>query len=247
MKTLKTINTIELSSKCNLACKYCVNRLIEKNSTRKPGIMSEETFEKTLLWLKKLIDQGTQKEVNLNGNGESTLDPDLLTRIARVKSVVGNNQVGLCTNGLLMTNEYARKLKDSGIDKVDVSPHSFYHARKAVQCMFEVRMNGVVSMGAVQSPHNWAEQLADEHSVKVRLNNNCDPLIDGRGYVQSEGNVTPCCYDYRNLGVFGSVYSDNLLSMPIYSYSLCHQCHQKIPDSIKSEVKFIEVPGEVCV
>jgi MoaA/NifB/PqqE/SkfB family radical SAM enzyme len=92
MITLRTITTIELSNACSLSCPYCVNRLMRKHG-REYGIMDEATFERSLYWLQMLCDLGTQKEVNLNGNGESLLDPQIPERIRRVKDIMGERRV----------------------------------------------------------------------------------------------------------------------------------------------------------
>ena len=232
MITLKTITTIELANVCNLQCKYCVNRKLVVHPNRKPGIMTDEIFEASLIWLSRLCDQDTQREVNLNGTGESCLDPKLITRIRRVKDIMGARPVQFCTNGVNMTDVLARQLAGSGIDRVDLSPHSAYHARKAVQAMSRAGIKGIVSMGSILYPHNWAGQLEPEHSVECNIDIPCDPIIEGRGYIQKEGDVTPCCYDYRSLGVFGHVLDDDLLNREIKPYSLCYQCHQTIPIEI---------------
>ncbi len=54
----------------------------------------------------------------------------------------------------------------------------------------------------------------------------CDPLIDGRAYVQSEGDVVPCCYDYRNLGRIGHVFDQDILERELKPFALCETCHQ---------------------
>jgi len=232
MITLKTITTIELSSVCNLACKYCINRLLVKHPDRDAGIMTNSVFERSLHWLKILCDRGTQQEINLNGNGESCLDPDLTERIKRVRAVVDDRRVCFSTNGVNMTRGLAKDLKDSGIDQIDLSIHSPFHVRRSAYIMHNAGLKGVVNLGAVLYSHNWAGQLEPENSIDVKLKIQCDPLIDGRGYIQSEGNVTPCCYDYRNLGVFGHVFDDDLLKREIKPYELCETCHQTIPEYI---------------
>ncbi len=234
MKTLQTITTIELSNICNLKCRYCINRLL-KAPVRDPGIMSEQTFESSLVWLKILCDQGTQKEVNLNGNGESCLDMDLPRRIRAVKDIMGERSVQMCTNGINLTLELAAAMKIAGLDRCDLSLHDAYHCRKAVDILRKVGLPGVVNGGVVAMSHNWAGQLEPENAVEIRFKSICDPLIEGRGYIQKEGNLSPCCYDYRNMGVFGHVRDENLLTMPIRPYGLCSGCHQEIPEETVKE------------
>lgn len=229
-KTLQTITTIELSSLCNLACSYCVNRLLVKHPSRAAGIMREDTFQRTLQHLKTLVNRTTQQEVNLNGNGESLLDKGIFKRVRAVKDIVGRDRVvALCTNGVNMTTDMATRLRDNGLDRCDLSPHNVAAARKAAVILMRAGMNGVVNTGSIISSHNWANQLEPENRIDMIYQSQCDPLVEGRGYVLSEGNVTPCCYDYRNLGVFGSVFDDDLDLKPIYAYELCENCHQLIP------------------
>lgn len=232
MITLKTITTIELSSVCQLECKYCINRLLKDDQSRSPGIMNDRIFNRALYWLSVLCRQGTQQEVNVNGNGESCLDPDLIDRIIQIKEIVGDRQVAFSTNGVNMTDKLAKDLKRSGINQVDLSVHSPYHTRKAIQTLQKAGVKVGVNPGAVIMSHNWAGQLEPEHCVDINFNIQCDPLIQGRGYIQSEGNMTPCCYDYRNLGVFGHVFDDDLLEREIKPYELCKTCHQEIPEYI---------------
>lgn len=249
MITLQTITTIELSSFCNLECKYCINRLIKDEPTRLQGLMSEEVFKKTCELLQKLCDQGTQREVNLNGNGESLLDYRLLERIPVIREIVGDRHIGLSTNGVLVTKKMAIDLFKSGITQVDISPHSPYHARKAAHNMYNAGMRkGIVSMGCIVMSHNWAGQLEQEHQINCMLSNYCEPLIEGRGYVLNEGNITVCCYDYRNLGVYGTVFDEDILDHPIKPYELCHTCHQIIPPFICKENDFVQFENqEVCI
>ena len=246
MITLKTITTIELSNICNLKCQYCINRLLVKHPSRKPGIMTDEVFDKTLELLQELCNRGTQMEVNMNGDGESFLDPQLAYRIKRVKYIVGNERkVCMCTNGVNMTFGVCNALKDAGLDQLDLSPHSVFHARKAAQIMMQVGIPGVINDGVILHTHNWAGQLEPENSVaEVKIKTQCDPLIEGRGYVLREGNITPCCYDYRNLGVFGTVFDDDILDHPIRPFALCKTCHQIIPPEILAEYQMENQPAD---
>ncbi len=231
MTKLKSITTIELSSKCNLNCSYCINRFLVKFPLRKAEIMHNLVFDASLNLLKRLVERGTQEEVNLNGNGESFLDPQLVQRVKRVKDIVPNQIVMLCTNGTLITNSLARNLKEAGIDRIDVSLHNIVAARKAVSILMQNGIPGVVNLGLVTNPHNWAGQLEKENCVDILPSIDCHPLIDGKGYIQSDGRIVPCCYDYRNLGAFASVYSDNILDIEYGSFELCQTCHQKLPEN----------------
>lgn len=232
MILLKTITTIELSSLCNLECEYCINRMIKDHPSRIQGIMLDHIFDLSLKWLKELCDLGTQKEVHLNGNGESLLDPQFLSRARKVKHVMGDRLVNVCTNGMNFTQEMAYKLKDVGIN-VDLSIHNPARIRKVLKWYKKAGLKGMINPGAVTMPHNWAGQLEPEHCVDIsELKIQCDPLIDGRGYISSEGYVSPCCYDYQLLGAYGHVADMNLLDKPMFDFELCQDCHQVIPHNI---------------
>jgi hypothetical protein len=242
MINLRTITTIELSSACNLACKYCVSRMLMKHPARTPGIMSDDVFEASIRLLRTLRERGTQCEVNLNGNGESLLDPQIVSRAAAVCETMGaSGVVQFSTNGILLTRQLATGLRDAGIKRVDVSIHSPYHARRAMHILMAAGIPGQVTAGAVFQPHNWAGQLEPEHSVAdehLPQKFPCHPLMEGRGYISSEGHVSPCCFDYRLLGAFGHVMDDDLMEKPIRPYSLCHDCHQEIPAYLQDEEDF---------
>jgi len=235
MITLRTITTIELANICNLTCSYCVNRLLVKHPGREPGIMSDTVFDRSLELLQDLVNRDTQMEVNMNGTGESFLDPQLVRRTARVKKIMGERRVCLCTNGVNMTLEVCKGLKDAGMDQLDLSPHSPAHARTAAIIMIKVGIPGMINDGVIIRSHNWAGQLEPENRIECLLKGQCDPLIEGRGYILKEGNITPCCYDYRNLGVFGTIFDEDILNRPIRPYALCETCHQVIPDDIIKE------------
>jgi hypothetical protein len=213
---------------------------------RRPGLMTQEVFSATCNILQKLCDNGTQREVNMNGNGESLLDFRLIERIKTVREIVGpDRHIGLSTNGVLVDKNIAKEFVKSGLTQLDISPHMPYFARRAAHTMHEAGMKkGQVSFGCIVMSHNWAGQLEPEHQINCVLHDYCLPLIEGRGYVLSEGNITPCCYDYRNLGVYGTVFDDDILERSIKPYELCHTCHQQIPPFICAENGFIQFTQE---
>lgn len=209
--------------------------------------MTTDVFNATCDILRTLCANGTQREINLNGNGESFLDYQLIERIKIIREIVGpDRHIGLSTNGMLVNRAIAKEVVESGLTQLDISPHQPYWARKAAHIMHEAGMKkGQVSFGCIIMSHNWAGQLEKEHQIQCQLENHCEPLIEGRGYVLSEGNITPCCYDYRNLGIFGTVFDEDILERPIKPYKLCHTCHQQIPPFICKENDFIQFGEEV--
>lgn len=237
--TLQTITSIELSNDCNMSCLYCVSRLLKRNSVRNVGIMSDEVFDRACDLIAILCQRGTQQEVSLHNLGEPLLDPQFLHRAGRVKRILGPTRpLYVCTNGLNMTPELARGLAMCGVDQVDISAHSAYHARRALDMLLSANAPvGVVNGGAMTGAHNFAGQIEPEHSVTVRVRPDCTSLPNGRGYVGKEGFMTACCYDYRNLGAFGTVFHDDIFERPIWESPLCAQCHQPIPEGTRARLR----------
>jgi hypothetical protein len=199
-----------------------------KKNGRRPEIMSKEVFFKSLDLIDDLCVKGTQQEVQVNGNGESLLDEDIISRIGLIRSVIGNRFLGFSTNGLLMTLELAYELKESGINRLDLSLHNAVAARKTVDYCRTVGLACNVNPGAIMSPHNWANQIEPEYRTNHVPDIPCAPLLEGRGYIQSHGGISPCCYDYLGKGQFATVFDKNILSIEYGKYSLCEECHQKI-------------------
>lgn len=232
MAKIKTINTIELSSLCNLSCSYCIQPQLKDYEGREAQLMTMETFEAALKVLEKTVEAGTQAEVNLNGNGESLLNPDLVEMVRRVREVVGPERtVKLTSNGLLLTTGIARALKDAGLSAIDISVHSPKYARKAVNILRGIPLNGTLAIGAILYPHDWAGQVDD--GVKYCGSSiPCDPLMAGYAYIQAEGTISPCCYDFKNLGTFGTVHDADIMDREYGRYALCDSCHQLVPGNV---------------
>lgn len=232
--TLRTISSIELTNFCNLKCKYCINRRM-KDHDRKYEHIQSKTWYATLNLIEQLVKQGSQQEVSLQGNGESCLHPFFLDAISKAKSIMGKRMVFMCTNGEAIVNDpdLPRKMKFAGLDRCDLSVHRPDWARTALQHILRAGLDCIVNPGAITHPHNWAGQLESENNVDTVTRIWCDPLKQGRGYVQSHGGISPCCYDYRGLGQFGTVFDDDILQKPIKPYALCNDCHQVIPEYLK--------------
>lgn len=199
--------------------------------------MSQEIFEASLKLIKVLVERGTQKELNLNGNGETLLDSRLLSRIQRLRAELGNEIVlQFSTNAILLNPSMAASLKKAGISRVDLSPHKPEFVRKAVCYLVQAGIIGYINNGPMFQSHNWAGQLEPENRVPIEPKGvDCKPLIEGRGYIQSEGDIVPCCYDYRNLGKFAHVLEGELaLERRMKPFGLCETCHQVLPGNVTS-------------
>ena len=103
---------ISLTQKCNLDCFFC-----HQEGEHSPGgEMAPEEVSKIVETASKL---GIRK-VKLTG-GEPLLRPDILEIVEGIRPHV--EEVSMTTNGVLLA-EAARPLKESGLDRVNVSLHS---------------------------------------------------------------------------------------------------------------------------
>ena len=96
---VKALHQIEMTSRCNLKCKYCVH----PNMVRPKEDMTEETFTKSLEVAARFVKQGTMRELNLAGIGESTLHPNFVEWVHRARAAVGwSCNIVLSTNGVAL-------------------------------------------------------------------------------------------------------------------------------------------------
>jgi MoaA/NifB/PqqE/SkfB family radical SAM enzyme len=103
--------SVEVTNRCNQACRLCPR----DRFTRPLGLMERSMFERvaeecaphgTALWLHFL--------------GEPLLHPALIHMI-RFAKAVGVRQVGLSTNGTLLTDDVTDRLLASGLDRLECS------------------------------------------------------------------------------------------------------------------------------
>jgi radical SAM protein with 4Fe4S-binding SPASM domain len=101
--------TFQVTAGCNLRCKYCGGDYTEP-------LANELTTEEVHTLIHNLKRAGT-RYLSLGG-GEPTLRDDLTSIITQAASVMG---VGMVTNGILITEEYAQALRYAGLSVVDIS------------------------------------------------------------------------------------------------------------------------------
>jgi organic radical activating enzyme len=106
---------IEVTSRCNLSCRLCANRLLE------PG----QKGDMDISLYKKIVDQldGPMMQLNLFHRGEPLLHP----RIADMISYASQKKISTCihTNAVLLAPETAEIIIKSGLDKIYFSLDTF--------------------------------------------------------------------------------------------------------------------------
>jgi len=105
---------VSVTSRCNFRCLYCMPNTPFEWSPKENVLSYEEMFE----FLKLAIDEGVKK-IRLTG-GEPLLRKDLDVFVSMLHSYKPSLDLALTTNGYYL-KEYAKKLKNSGLKRVNIS------------------------------------------------------------------------------------------------------------------------------
>ncbi len=135
--------TLGITSGCNYRCKHCGNNSVVSKET---DLTPEEIYK----LLDQMIDLKLLK-INFTG-GEPTTNPKLIDYIRYVKGRIP--RITLTTNGSLITDEMAKKLKDAGLNmaKISIDGLSKFHNEfrnfenayeKAIDAIKNFQSNGI--------------------------------------------------------------------------------------------------------
>lgn len=221
---VKEIHEIELSSICNLACKYCPHPKLERAKEH----MSWETFERTLEHVAYYVAKGTQSEVSLTGIGEAILHPRFVEAVFRVREVIGGRQITLATNGVGLTRELADVLARLRV----VTYVSTHRPEKAGVAWDMLKTAGAITglnTAFVDSSIDWAGQVK-WHASAPR--GNCNYLGLGWAVVRQDGSVNTCCMDAHSKHKLGTVF-DEPGTLMTRATPLCSACHLTIPKQLQ--------------
>lgn len=104
--------TIETTNRCNVSCNFCAHKVMQ----RKAGTMTDTLY-------RSLIHQAAGigiDNVILTGFGEPLMDKHIISRIKQAKEA-GVKFVLMGTNGILLDQDKAKGLLDSGLDHLCIS------------------------------------------------------------------------------------------------------------------------------
>jgi len=230
MQPITSITNIELSSLCNNKCPYCPNQV--QGNYRDVGLMTLDIYERTLYWLDKLVEQGTQLEqLNLFGIGEPTMNPALPRMIRMAREVFPNPGIlHFNTNGKLMTEDLAIACRDAGITSIDITAHDAKSTAKTVKIFRKAHIKFNWNIDYAVYPNNWAGQINWTDNVDYEMN--CPWLGRGEVMIMSNGDITTCCLDAFGYGIVGNVYQD-MFKMRLKPFKLCATCHHIIPERMQ--------------
>lgn len=214
---LTRIHQIEITTRCNLACKYCPHPKLKREKMD----MSLDTFERALEWVEFFDKQGTQKELAITGMGEALLHPSLMFMLNMIRSDYDyNGYLHFSTNGILFDKEIAAFCKDYGI-KVYISGHRPEAAPQAIEIAlkhdvlagtnFSFAYSALDSVGTV----DWKNTAPD--------NLVCQYQKQAWGMVLVDGSISTCCWEPEGVNVIGHV-NDPIGSVDMRIMPGCSSC-----------------------
>lgn len=247
MIPLQRLHQIEMTSHCNLKCRYCASPTLKRPKMH----MTRETFVTALSWVSYFAEHCGQEEVNLAGIGESTMHPEFIDFLALARITLGPDiDIVLATNGKLMTDALAQAMKPWN-PIVFVSLHQPVYAGPAVECLKRAGLLKGVSNDPSIAATNWAGQVKWHNSAAP--GRKCPWVVQGKTMVMSDGRLTTCSLDASGIGVIGHI-NDDLTKIQTKPYSLCRTCDQDvgfpIPEVTTNELavawnKLAEIPYNV--
>lgn len=113
---------ISVTDRCNLRCLYCMPEEGMKFMDQDRLLSYSEIAEV----VEAAAERGIRK-LRITG-GEPLVRPDLDQLIARLSAIPGIEEIALTTNGLLLASQ-AKKLKDAGLNRVNISLDTLDPAR----------------------------------------------------------------------------------------------------------------------
>ena len=218
---LTKIHQIEISTECNLRCKYCPHPKLQREKTN----MTLATYKKALEFVRYFNKFGNQDEVALTGMGEAILHPDFGLYVSMLRAVT-DQKITLSTNGLAFTEDHAEICAMYGV-KVFVSAHRPEKAGYAVELARKHGCYDAANGAAMISAFDWAGQVDYFVSAPATV---CKYVTEGWGVVLVDGRISSCCIDANGVQIIGDVFESAPDEIDNTGGSLCASCHMVIPD-----------------
>jgi MoaA/NifB/PqqE/SkfB family radical SAM enzyme len=206
-RPIRSIHQIEITTHCNLRCRYCPHPVQEVLRQQKAMDMEWRIFDRALDWVCELNDRRDDRlaELSLTGIGEALLHPDFVDYVAHARKRLGPAiPLVFSTNGILLDDEMCKSLAPYR-PRINVSLHRMEKAGPAIQVAKKYGLYDMVNPAPAIAAFNWAGAIDWFVSAPPLM---CDYLRYGWGVVLVDGRITTCCLDTAAKGVVGHVDDD---------------------------------------
>ena len=221
---MREIRSIEITSRCNLRCVYCIHPTMPRPKVD----MTDAIWERVLIWLDYFKRKGTQGEVNLNGTGEPTLHPKFPQMVADVRRVLGPTaKIQYTTNGKGTTEALVQALAPSK-PSVCVTGHIFQIAKPAATLYQKYGLLRNVSIDPLVNSQDWAGQV-NWPVTTPKPKPPCMMLLERVGTINADGTFVMCCMDATNESKIGSVFDEPDTPLLMHEWRVCPKCWQRPP------------------
>jgi sulfatase maturation enzyme AslB (radical SAM superfamily) len=203
-RVLPEIVQIESTNICNAKCVFCPRDEMH----RKQGVMSRELF-------RKIVDECAAlgiTHVRMHNYGEAFLDRYLVEKIRYAKEK-GIREVGMISNGSLITEKVARAMIEAGLDAINISVDAggrevfdatriglnydkvIANVERVVRIRGELgRKHPKLILSFVRQNNSADEQAFIEHWRKVADKIHITELHNWAGTLNRESDVNYPCY-----------------------------------------------------
>lgn len=214
---IRSVHQIELSSRCNLRCKYCPHPKLQREKTD----MDWKTFEAAIVWTKSLGGE----ELSFTGMGEAVMHPEFPAMLRYARRELPGKKFLLSSNGVDVSAGALRAIKDTDTD-LYLSPHRPEVLGDLLKRCGELKIVPYINQSLVAAGFDWAGQVDWPNLAPVE---GCQYLMNGAAVVLQNGDIVNCCFDAHGLYPVGNVL-DDILPKYFTPMAICEGCHFVIPE-----------------
>jgi GTP 3',8-cyclase len=169
---------ISVTDRCNMRCMYCM----PYNNTEWFEDDNILSYEEIVKLANIFVCLGVEK-IRVTG-GEPTIRPKIEGLISALSKINGIKSISMTTNGLLLSDDKAKKLKEAGLEGVNISLDTFRADRFKSIC-------GIDGIGQVLA----SIEAADYVGLKLKINTvvikgwNDDEVVDFAKFARDTGHA----------------------------------------------------------